>query len=341
VLWYSTTLTGLTQSFFLFLLFLQSLVHPVWRCLFKKPSLLLLASFWKPVEGQHPVALSCLWARFTFGFWNITYRQKKRENLLLEDFGKRAWHPASVGQNVVVWGCKPNQNNRMLLFFFLFVLFTHPTTLNSVWRRRKAPKIYTPTKRPSSLHVFCGLGEGLRPCPPRDSVKVAAEVRGPRVSFVPCITQSELCPPSGSKVVLVHGVGLHQGCPSSPVLFGFSWTGSGGVVGGRRASGSEPQGYISALYRWCGSVGFFKICDLLDGSVSSSAAAVWTSCRCFNDVLACENRVAMIQSGRNKFLGIFLENGPNRWHVSKPDPSGLPDYTPEDKNYGVRLRMGC
>ena len=67
---------------------------------------------------------------------------------------------------------------------------------------------------PTSPHVFCELGEGIRPCPLWHSARGALGVRGRR--------PSALC---------------HQFCSL------FLWTGFLGAVRGRRGSGSVATGF--------------------------------------------------------------------------------------------------
>ncbi|KAK3544844.1 hypothetical protein QTP86_027517 [Hemibagrus guttatus] len=75
---------------------------------------------------------------------------------------------------------------------------------------------------PTSPHVFCGLGEGFRPCPSWHSVGGALGVRGPcSVSVRSLYNRSRSLvriASCKSDLFPVH-VGLRQGCPLSPVLF--------------------------------------------------------------------------------------------------------------------------
>ncbi|KAI3360677.1 hypothetical protein L3Q82_002543 [Scortum barcoo] len=79
---------------------------------------------------------------------------------------------------------------------------------------------------PTSPHVLCGSGEGIRPCPSWYSVGSAPRVWGPGPllravrSLYDDRSRSLVRIAGGSKSDLfpVH-VGLRQGCPLSPVLF--------------------------------------------------------------------------------------------------------------------------
>ncbi|KAF7653076.1 hypothetical protein LDENG_00087670 [Lucifuga dentata] len=81
---------------------------------------------------------------------------------------------------------------------------------------------------PTSLHVFCGPGKGLQPCPPRCPVGGAAGVWGTEFIDtgypVPVQPKPELLSASSALNQTCFcwgspGVGLRQGCPLSPILF--------------------------------------------------------------------------------------------------------------------------
>ena len=79
--------------------------------------------------------------------------------------------------------------------------------------------------RPTGLHVFCGLGESVRPCPSGSPVGGAPGVYGvpdPLIGAVRSLYDrcQSLVRIAGSKSdTFPARVGLRQGCPLSPILF--------------------------------------------------------------------------------------------------------------------------
>ncbi len=134
---------------------------------------------------------------------------------------------------------------------------------------------------PSSLHVFCGLGEGLRPCPLGSTLEGTAGAWGIGATAAsypfPVPLKWELCPYTGHKVKYVS-----RGCwtpselslVSDPVcdihgqdLEAQPWWGVCPV--------QEPQNCVAALCRWCCFVGFF--CPWPPADTVVFCSWVWSS----------------------------------------------------------------
>ncbi|KAI3375876.1 hypothetical protein L3Q82_003763 [Scortum barcoo] len=104
----------------------------------------------------------------------------------------------------------------------------------SSWSWNSGPALYPPCRVlrgfmgvcPTSPHVLCGSGEGIRPCPSWYSVGSAPRVWGPGAFALRAVRS--LYDPESRSLVRIAGsksdlfpvhVGLRQGCPLSPVLF--------------------------------------------------------------------------------------------------------------------------
>ena len=128
---------------------------------------------------------------------------------------------------------------------------------------------------PSSLHVFWGLGNGLRPCSQRDSVGVLREYEVPQ-SLLQAIqsqynqTKSCVLVLGTSRTCLQFLLDSARAAPCHQSCLWFSWIGSRGVVGKRRVSGLETLGshLCILLMMW--------FCWLLQAKTSS---AHWSSLR--------------------------------------------------------------